>query len=56
MEESKSRSLKAWNATLDYRQNGIVLQGQNMRMLTEQTVPDKIIIKLVCISSEKNLE
>jgi hypothetical protein len=53
MEEPKLLSLKAWNNALDYRRNGIALQGQDRRMLMEQTVPDKNIIKSVFISSEK---
>jgi hypothetical protein len=56
MEESKLLSLKAWNAALDYRRNGIVLQCQNSKMLTEQTVPDTHIIKLVCIFFSNNLQ
>jgi hypothetical protein len=53
MEESKLLALKAWDSALNYQRNEIEVQGQDGRILTERTVPDKNILKLVCIYSGK---
>jgi hypothetical protein len=40
-------------STGHYRRNGIEVQGQDRRMLTERTLHNKSILKLVCIYSNK---
>jgi hypothetical protein len=53
IKESKMLVLKAWDSALDDRRKRIEVQGQDRRMLTERTLPNKIILKLVCIYSNK---